>query len=707
MPLDQHAVLFEPIPIGPKTLRNRFYQVPHGPGYGSEKPRTRARYAGTQAEGGWASVATGVCPISPDADITPTHTERLWDEDDVRRLSVFTAEAHEFGALAAVELGHGGADASSREPRWPLIGASQLASDVRSMRVPKAMELADIRRVQDDWVAAAVRARAAGFDIVYVYGGHTHLPGQFLSSFYNHRTDQYGGSLENRARFWLETLEVVREAVGEDCAIAARHSIATERDGPVGVGLEEALEFVRMADHLVDLWDVNIGTLASWGYDSGPSRFVPQGHELSWTRQVQELTDTPVVGVGRLTDPDEMARIVRTGSLTLIGAARPSIADPFLPKKIEAGRIDDIRECIGCNICIATSTTGHMSCTQNPTTGEEWRRGWHPERGVDAKRPELPLLVVGGGPAGLSCALALGRKGFEYVHLVDAGERVGGALRWMARLPGMGEWARVWEWRLQQLTELANVQVAPRTPLDLGEILDYGAEVVIMATGSRWADDGLNHITHAPIPGCDSAAPHVLTPEQIMVEGKRPPGKRVVVYDCEGYFVGTTLAELLAGEGYSVDLVTPLGSVAPFTAETLEDGFVRARLGAVGVRSSLFRQVTAVEPGLVRLEDEAGAASELEADGIVLVTQRLSDDRLYHELAADRARLAEHGIEAVYRVGDCVSPRLLADVVFDGHRLGTEIESASPAVPLPYLREEPVPGAAGEALEFGKKELSV
>jgi dimethylamine/trimethylamine dehydrogenase len=694
MPFDQHAVLFEPVQIGPKTLRNRFVQVPHGPGYGSEKPRTRARYAATQAEGGWAVVATGVCPVSPDSDISPVRTERLWDEDDVRRLGLFAEEVHEFGALVSIELGHGGGDASSREPRWPLVAPSQLASDVRSMRTPKAMEKADIRRVQHDWVASAVRARSAGFDIVYVYGAHTHLPGQFLSPFYNHRTDEYGGSFENRARFWVETLEMVRAAVGDDCAIAARHAISTEDDGPVGVGAEDALEFVRVADHLVDLWDINIGTMASWSLDSGPSRFVPQGHELAWTRTVQAITDTPVVGVGRLTDPDEMARIVRSGDLTLIGAARPSIADPFLPAKIEAGRIDDIRECIGCNICIATSTTGHMSCTQNPTTGEEFRRGWHPEREVEAKRPDLPVLVVGGGPAGLECALTLGRKGFEYVHLVDGGDGVGGALRWMARLPGLGEWARVWEWRAHQLAQMSNVQVAPHTPLDLEGVLEYGAEVVIVATGSAWADDGLNHLTHAPIEGCDAAAPHVLTPEQIMVAGKVPPGERVVVYDCEGYFVGSALAERLAGEGFSVDLVTPLSAVASFTEETLEAGYIRARLEELGVRTHLRRQLIAVDPAGVLLSSESGKIEELACDAVVPITQRLSKEDLYLDLVGDQDRLGRHGVEAVYRIGDCVAPRLIADVVFDGHRLASEIESVDPAVPLPYKREEPVPAGA-------------
>lgn len=688
MPLPEHEVLFEPIKVGPKVLRNRFYQVPHGPGYGSGKPLTRARYAATQAEGGWAVVSTGICAVSPDADISPVRTERLWDDDDIARLAVLTEGVHEFGALAAVELGHGGADASSREPRWPLVAPSQLASDCHAMRVPKQMEIADIRRVQRDWVAAACRARAAGFDIVYVYGGHTHLPTQFLSRFYNHRSDEYGGELADRARFWIEILEGVRAAVGDELAVAVRMGITPE--GPVGISLDEGLEFVELADHLVDLWDVQVGTQATWSRDSGASRFFPQGSQLPWTSRIQAATTTPVVGVGRMTNPDEMARIIRTGELSLIGAARPSIADPFLPNKIAAGRIDDIRECIGCNICIATTNVGHMSCTQNPTIGEEYRRGWHPETFSPPSQRDSPILIVGAGPAGLECATVLGKRGFDNVHLVDGAPVVGGALRWVCRLPGLGEWARVWEWRESQLRALRNVSVSTGRVLSADDVLDYGAEVVILATGSRWADNGLNHLTHSPIPGCDASRPHVLTPEQIMLDGKRPPGGRVAVYDSEGYFVGSTLAELLATEGYEVDFVTPFDVVAPFSEETLEASYVRSRLRELGVAVHRECRLLDVREHSLSVSGDRGQYEIADA-AVVLVTQRRSSDALYHELDGAPDRLSESGIRGLYRIGDCVTPRLIADVVFDGSRMGREIECDRPEVPQPYRREELVP----------------
>jgi len=688
----RHAVLFEPLQIGPKTLRNRFYQVPHCTGFGVQKPGAQARHRSMKAEGGWAAVNTEYCAISADSDETPFISARLWDDGDLLALSLMVDEVHEHGSLAGVELHHSGVHCPRREWRLPAIGPSQLASDYLLV-TPKAMERDDIRRVQEDWAAAARRAREAGFDIVYVYGAHSYLPMQFLSPFYNRRTDEYGGSLENRARFWMELLELTREATEGDCTVATRISVAAL--SPYGVDLEEGLEFIRLADHLVDLWDVAIGSATEWSKDSGASRFFKQGWQLEWTKHVREATAKPVVGVSRLTDPDQMAEIVSSGVWDVIGAARPSIADPFLPRKIEEGRLDEIRECIGCNVCIPKSDPGgNIGCTQNATAGEEFRRGWHPERFEPAENRDRDVLVVGAGPAGMECALVLGKRGFRRVHLLDAGDDIGGIMRWIPQLPGRGEWARVLNWRRIQLDKLGNVEVIPSVRLDVEGARQYGAEIVVVATGAHWAADGLNRETHDPIPGADASLPHVLTPEQIMVEGKVPPGKRVVVYDSDGYFMGPDLSERLALQGFEVDFVTSLEDISPFSHETLEQVFLKERLHEVGVRMHRTVRLDRVEPGGLALEDEFGDAIELEADAVVLVTQRLSDDALYHDLRADEERLKAEGIEAVYRVGDCVAPQLIADAIFDGHRLAREMDADDPTVPLPYVRERPVSALA-------------
>jgi dimethylamine/trimethylamine dehydrogenase len=684
-----HEILFEPVRIGPKTLRNRFYQVPHCSGFGTEKPWTQAAHRGVKAEGGWAAVCTEYAPFSPDSDDAPLISARFWDEDDVRALRLMTDAAHEHGALAGLELYHGGAHTPNRQTRLPSIAPSQLASDLDADVVPKAMELADIERVRRGWVEGAVRGRDCGFDIVYVYGAHAYLPMQFLSSFYNKRTDGYGGELRDRARFWLELLEAVRDAVGADCAVATR--IAVDALGPAGIQVEEALEFVKLADDLVDLWDVNVGSIAHWSKDSGTSRYFEEGYQLEWTGGVREATAKPIVGVGRLTGPDRMASIIRSRAWDLIGAARPSIADPFLPRKIAEGRTDEIRECTGANVCIMkVDGFGHLGCIQNATAGEEHRRGWHPERFSAASNAEKGVLVVGAGPAGMECAVTLGRRGFEAVHLVEAEPELGGKMRWIRRLPTLGDWGRIVDHRTVMLSTLRNVEVVTGRRLSAADVLDYGAQLVVVATGSRWSGDGVQASTHEPIEGASDAFPHLLTPDQVMA-GKRPPAGRVVVYDAEGYFVASGIAELLADEGLEVHLVTSHDVVSPISDLTLEGPMLRQHLHEAGVLAHRGVTILAVEPGRVSGEDEFEEPWSLDADGIVLVTQQVSDDALYHELVTDPSALATNGIEAVYRIGDCVAPRMISEAIFDGHRLAREIDGPDPSIPLPFDRERELP----------------
>lgn len=702
----KYDILFEPIQIGPKTLKNRFYQVPHCIGAGSEKPGMQAYHRGMKAEGGWGAICTEYCSIHPESDDTSRVSARIWDEGDVRNLAAMCDRLHQFGALAGVELWYGGPHAPCMETRATPRGPSQIASDYELNIFPRYMDRDDIAAVQQMYVDAAIRSRDAGFDIIYVYGAHAYLPFQFLSPYYNRRTDEYGGSFENRARFWRETLIKVREAVGDDCAIASRFAV-DHLLGPISIEYDkEGARFVEYCDDLVDLWDFTVGDIAEWGQNAGPSRFFEENHEKPYSGQIKPSnhTNKPVVGVGRVTNPDTMVAIIRSGQFDIIGAARPSISDPFLPKKIEEGRLDDIRECIGCNQCISRWEIGGppLVCTQNATAGEEYRRGWHPEKFHPAANREKSVLVVGAGPAGMECAMVLGKRQMSAVHLVEAEKEIGGCVNWISLLGhsdgkpnlhrgsarGLGEWKRIVNYRQIQLDKLRNVEVHTGSRLSAEQVLQYGAEIVIIATGCRFATDGLNACTHAPIEGADASLDWQLTPDQV-VAGTKPIGKRVLVLENEAYFMGASVAQKLAGEGHEVTLVTQAKEIASYMEYTLEGPMLHRDLHRLGVDIHVYTMIEKIEPGVCHAYNIWNPAHKhrFEVDSVVLCTARLSNDELYRELKSDKDRLAREGIEAVYVIGDASAPRMIVDSIFDGHRLAREIDSPHPEMPLPFIRE--------------------
>jgi dimethylamine/trimethylamine dehydrogenase len=681
----RYDILFEPLSIGPVTAPNRFYQVPHCNGMGRMFPNAMIAMRETKAEGGWGIVCTEQCDFHVTSDIHPYTETNMLDEGDELYLGCMVEAVHRHGSLASIELAHSGQDSGNLYSREVPIGpAHRPVSALHHPIQARAMDLSDIADYRRWHRRAALRARDMGFDMVVVYAGHNNtVPGQFFYKRHNDRSDAYGGSLENRLRLFRELIEDTKEAVGDTMAVVVRMAV-DELMGAEGLEWQhEGREAVEMLAELPDLWDVTIG---NWANDSQTSRFAAEGYQEDYVAFVKQVTTKPVAIVGRYTSPDAMVSAIRRGVTDLIGAARPSIADPFLPRKIEEGRSEDIRECIGCNICAAWNNLSAPSrCTQNPTFGEEWRKGWHPER-VTPAAAKSHVLIVGAGPAGLEAARTAGLAGYR-VTLAEASDSLGGRVSREARLPGLAAWARVRDYRTGQIAPMANVEVFRDSPLQAADVLEFGAEHVALATGAAWRGDGVGRTLRRAVPVAGGAK--LLTPDDIM-DGRRPPEGPVVIFDDDGYYMASVLAELMASEGRETWLVTPATVVAPWSQYTLEQEVIEERLATLGVHMLVRHTLLGVDAKEAVFHDGFGRCErQVACAGVISVTARLPNDDLWLALKACSEN-ASGGIRSLKRIGDCHGPGIIAAAVYQGHRYVRELDAPADPDGVPFRRERNV-----------------
>lgn len=651
----RYDILFEKVKIGPVTAPNRFYQVPHCNGMGHRFPRSLARMRGIKAEGGWGVVCTEEVEIHPSSDITPYNQGRLWDDSDIGSLQLMTDAVHEHGSLAGIELVYQGLAGKNHYSRLPTLGPTHASVLGGYPMQARAMDKTDIKNLRKWYRDAAIRSKKAGFDIVYTYAGHgLSVLMHFLSRQHNDRTDEYGGSLENRARLLKEVLIDTKEAVGDTCAVALRIAV-DELLGKEGIQASaEGSDVIEMLAEIPDLWDVNI---SSWENDSATSRFAKEGFQEQYTKHVKSLTTKPVVGVGRFTSPDAMVSQIKRGVLDLIGAARPSIADPFLPNKIRDDKLDSIRECIGCNICVSSDNyAAPIRCTQNPTMGEEWRRDWHPEI-IKAKHKDESILIVGTGPAGLECAHALANRGYDVV-MAEKKSVAGGRVLLESQLPGLSEWKRVIDYRLNALQQMPNVEIYYESEVKPENIGEFGFENIIIATGSQWKNNGQGRDGRVKLKHDDSVV--ILTPDDLMA-GKIPEGD-VVIYDTDHYYMAGVLAEKCITLGNKVIYMSPANRVSDWTENTLEQQRIQTQLMSQNVELALSQT-------LLEIKDEQLISQCIytrkkiftPCKTLVLVTERHPNDSLFTRIKND------HNFKHFALIGDAYAPGIIAQAVHSGH----------------------------------------
>ena len=522
--------LAQPISIGGMTLKNRIIMVAMHHLY-TENGRPTARfnqYYWTRAEGGAAMLVVGACRF--DDYGARASTMSLCSDADAAAWREFTDGMHTRGCKCAVQLYHAGRYMYHRD-----VIADDEAIAPSAVYTPftretaRAMTIEDIRRVIADWAAAAVRAKAAGFDAVEISASAGYLISQFLSPLANVRTDEYGGSFENRCRFPLEVISAVREAVGADYPILLR--LGTHDLVPGSNGSDECLEFAKVVAPHVDLLDLTGG----WHESRIPQLTgeVPRGGLLHLSRAVKSAVSTPVAMANRMGDARTAEEAVALGHCDIVAMGRPLVADPELPNKAFSGRAGLIRPCVACNQgCLAgTFFDKPVRCLANGDAGREYLR-----ENAKAAAPQK-LLVVGGGPAGCDLAIRAARRGHS-VALWESGGALGGQLRLAAALPARREFGELLDYYARALKAFG-VDVRLNMTADRESILSGGFDQVVFATGRSYKPSDLGiEITPDAVP--------VYTAEEIIT---RSPvlGQRVAVIG--GSFVGLETARKLTMEG--------------------------------------------------------------------------------------------------------------------------------------------------------------
>ncbi len=663
MSAQQFKYLFTPIKIGPYTVKNRIMSSPHSAlmcelGMPTDE---WIHYQIEKAKGGAAWISLSVGYTMPRDTWFMRHNgghyDRhlwAWKKEVIPGLKRIADGVHEYGARVSLQpysicLGN---------KRGPSVAPDPNFGD----QMWEEMTKEEIKEYLEYHAICCQNAMEAGLDGIDIHN-HSGVVADFLSATINKRTDEYGGSLENRARLLMETIDVTRKVLGKNKTIG--YTLTVDDLLPGSIVPEEAVQLAKMLDKdkKVDYLICGIAReTQSMHMYFGPL-YLPPAYQLYAVEQVKEVVkNIPIIAVGRINDPLLAESILAEGKADMIAMARPLVADPELPNKAREGRLDDIRPCLGCNLnCVKYMMDGApIRCVSNPTIGME-QAGWG-IGSIKAAPKKKKVVVVGGGPAGMEAARVAALKGHD-VTLYEKDKELGGQALLAEKLPGREEIGGLIRWQKIQLPK-AGVKVMTGTEVTASMVLQMKPlpDVVVIATGAAWMRNGFNGGSNMEVAGWQQD--NVFSVDEV-VSGKAKIGKKAVVFDTRGDIVPIGVAEMLADRGCQVELVSPLPNIGGIDQIKDMTWFhTMPRLLNKGVILSPQTFLFMISDKTVTcLNIHTMATREItDVDTIVLITGKTPNDSLYKEL---------HGkVKELYKIGDARNPHGMGEANRDGHFVG-------------------------------------
>lgn len=640
--------LFEPFTIKKTRFRNRIFSAPnmmcHLDANGFPTDYMIAYYA-EKAKGGAAVVTVGDTPV--DFEYAPSNPRSFnLSFESLPFVSELAMAIKSHGAVASLELNHGGLvnppeAIGGRNP----IGPVSFVRDWDGVQVD-GMDEAMMNHVADNFANAADLLKTAGFDMCLLHGAHGWLLDQFLSPLYNTRTDEYGGSLENRAKFPIMVIDRVREKVGDDFLIEYRMSGSEEIEG--GLSQEEGIAFAQMIDDKVDIIHVSaaLDTEEAQAVHTHPTIFLPHGVNVHYATAIKKVVKSPVVTIGAISDPEMAEEILADGRADIIGMTRALIADPYLPQKAKLGKPEEITPCLRCLDCLTGMHTGqHFQCAVNPWTGREFRMRNYVQPATASKN----VMVIGGGPAGMKAAITAAQRGHK-VTLIEQTDTLGGLLKFTDYDSLKVDLMR-YKNHLISMTNSLPITVVYNQEATKDYVNSKKPDAIIIATGStpitpRIEGIDLPFVKHATTVYTDLSA----------------VGKNVAVIG--GGLVGCETGLFIAELGKSVTIIEMQDEIAPEANWMHKEGMMQS-FATQDITLATGKKVVSISNTGVTVESKDGTKETIASDSVVYAIGMRSNNALVDEL--------NDCAPYVRAVGDCIRARKVSPAIYEAYYAAVDI----------------------------------